>query len=59
MKKKEYIAPEMTEFTVNAELGYAASGDFLGLCLGEEDGDDDGQETWQVDNYSGAGWTND
>ena len=53
--KKEYIAPEVTVVTVKAECGYLASG-FFGLGLGQEHADD-GQETWQVDNYSGVGWT--
>ena len=56
-EKKEYMAPEVTVVTVKAECGYLASG-FFGLGQGQEHADD-GQETWQVDNYSGTGWTND
>ncbi len=56
-EKKEYMAPEMTVVTFKAERGYAVSNPLLSMVLGMTDVPDD-QEIWQVDNYEGAGWTN-
>ena len=60
-EKKEYMAPELTVVTFKAERGYAESG-FFGLLLPhctEPTPGGDGQEVWEIDTYSGAGWTND
>ena len=61
-EKKEYMAPELTVVTFKAERGYATSSlsaAFFGLGLGQSHAAD-GQETWQIDNYSGTeGWIND
>ncbi len=59
-EKNEYMAPELTVVTFKAERGYAESETFFGLLLSFIDPTPtNGQEIWEIDNYSGSGWTND
>lgn len=55
-EKKEYMVPELTVVTFKAEHGYAVSNPLLSVGLSMTNAAN-GQEIWQVDNYTGAGWT--